>query len=83
MSNMLGALVQSRKAWVLLLAIAGVVVMNVAGRVSGEEALSFIKWLTAAWFGAVAVEDAAKKMSGGTTNTVNVISNEKDKETTP
>lgn len=62
---MLRALAVSRKAWVLLIAIVGVVAMNIAGRVNGEDALSFIKWMVVAWFGAVAAEDAAKKMSAG------------------
>ena len=60
---MIGALVRSRKAWVLLLAIVGVVAMNLAGRVAGVEALGFIKWIVAAWLGAVALEDSAAKIA--------------------
>jgi hypothetical protein len=62
MADMLKALAKSRKAWVLLIAIVGVIAMNVAGRIDGTQAIDFIKWLVSAWFGAVALEDAALKL---------------------
>lgn len=62
MANMFGSLARSRKAWVLLVALVGVVVMNALGRVDGAQALSAIKWLVSAWLGAVALEDAALKL---------------------
>jgi hypothetical protein len=62
MADVLSALVRSRKAWVLLLAVVGVVAMNLAGRIDGAQALDFVKWLVSAWFGAVALEDAAHKL---------------------
>lgn len=83
MKDMLSALVTSRKAWVLLLAVIGVVVMNVAGRVTGEQTIDVIKWLVSAWFGAVALEDAAEKhgtsqpvSSSESTTTVNTVAAE-------
>ena len=65
MADMLRALVTSRKAWVLLLAIVGVVAMNLAGKVTGSETLDFVKWLVGTWLAAVAAEDVAKKMTNG------------------
>jgi hypothetical protein len=61
MNSTLSAFMNSRKAWVLLLAIIGVVVMNVVGRIDHKDALDFIKWIVMAWLGAVAAEDAAAK----------------------
>lgn len=59
-------LAKSRKAWVVLVAAVGVIVMNVAGRVDGAQALEAIQWIVAAWLGAQAAEDAAAKLGGKT-----------------
>jgi len=58
-------LVGSSKAWVVLAAIVGIVVMNVTGRIEGTQALEAITWVVAVWLGAVAIEDGAHKMQGG------------------
>lgn len=60
---MLTAFFTSRKAWVLLLAVVGVAALNITGKVTGPEALDFVKWLVGTWFAAVAAEDVAKKMT--------------------
>lgn len=57
---MLSALVQSRKAWILLLAVAGAVAMNLLGRIDGDKALDFVKWCVSAWMAATAWEDGKK-----------------------
>lgn len=54
-------LVQSRKAWVVLLAIIGAVLLAALGRISAAESLEFVKWIVVAWLGAIAAEDAAEK----------------------
>ena len=61
--NVLTALMQSRKAWVLVAATVVVIVLAVMHFVTGAQALDFVKWLVIAWFGAVAVEDGAQKMT--------------------
>jgi hypothetical protein len=61
MNAMIAGLASSRKAWVLLAAVVGAVVMNVAGRIDGDKALEFIKWLVMTWLGAQAYEDAHVK----------------------
>jgi hypothetical protein len=63
MNAMISSLATSRKAWVLLVAVVGAVVMNVAGRIDGEKALEFIKWIVMTWLGAQAYEDAHVKSS--------------------
>lgn len=57
-------LLTSSKAIVAGLAVAGVIVMNVTGRVDSAKALEFITWVVMAYFGANALEDAAEKRSG-------------------
>jgi len=39
--------------------------MNVLGRIDGEHALSFIKWIVIANIGATALEDTAAKLRSG------------------
>jgi len=56
---------QSRKAVVLVFAIAGVVLMNCVGRIDGEKALDFIKWVVTAWLAAQALEDTGKHVGNG------------------
>lgn len=62
MNDMLSAFFTSRKAWVLILCVVGVVVMNLTGRIDGAAALDFIQWVVSAWLGAVALEDGASKL---------------------
>lgn len=61
MPNVIQTLLASRKAWVVLLAVVGVVVMELMGKISAKDALDALKWLVSAWLGAQAVEDAAEK----------------------
>jgi hypothetical protein len=58
-------LYRSSAAIVLMLAVVGVVVMNVVGRIDGPDALDFIKWLVMAFFAKVAIEDGASKIALG------------------
>jgi hypothetical protein len=60
----LSRLLRSSKGLLLLGSVAGVVVMNVVGRIDGERALTFIQWLVGFYFGAVAIEDGASKLRG-------------------
>lgn len=60
--DMVKALAQSRKAWVLLIAIVAVVGLTAMKMIDGAQALDFVKWLVVAWFGAVAIEDGAQKL---------------------
>lgn len=64
--NVVQALLQSRKAWVVLLAVVGVVVMELVGKIGPRDALDAIKWLVSAWLGAQAAEDAASRWGGPT-----------------
>jgi hypothetical protein len=58
-------LASSSKAIVVAVAVAGVILMNVTGRIDGKNALDFIMWIVAAFIGATALEDAAEKRAGG------------------
>ena len=58
-------LLGSSKAIVVLVAILGVILMEVLGRIDGTHALDTIKWLVAALIGATAAEDAASKLGLG------------------
>ena len=71
--NAIAALAQSRKAWVLLIAVAGVVAMNYLGRIDGPKALDFIGTLVAVWMGAQSLEDAAKKWAEGKGTVVGTV----------
>lgn len=66
-SIMAGArrLATSSTALLGILAIIGVIVMNVTGRVDSERALDFVKWIVVAYFTKVAVEDGAEKLGAG------------------
>lgn len=57
-------LFSSSKYLLVLLAIIGIVVMNLVGRISGEMALAAIGGLVSVAIGATAVEDAAGKVGG-------------------
>lgn len=66
-------LLTSSKAIVAGLAVIGVIVMNVTGRIDGAKALEFITWVILAYFGAHAAEDAAEKLrltGGGQASTL-------------
>ncbi len=57
-------LIGSSKAWVVLAAIIGIIVMNVYGQIEGPRALEAITWMVGIWLGAVAVEDGASNLGG-------------------
>jgi len=57
-------LFSSSKYVLVLLAVVGVVIMNLAGRISGEAALAAIGTLVSVAVGATALEDAAEKKGG-------------------
>lgn len=57
-------LLTSSKAIVAGVAVVGVIVMNVTGRIDSAKALEFITWVVMAYFGANALEDAAEKRAG-------------------
>lgn len=56
-------LLTSSKAIIAGLAVIGVIVMNVTGRIESAKALEFITWVLLAYFGAHAAEDAAEKLN--------------------
>jgi hypothetical protein len=58
-------LAKSSAAIVLALAVTGAIVMAGIGRISGDQALDFIKWLVVAFFLKVGAEDAASKYAIG------------------
>src|SRR5690606_35712952 len=57
-------LFSSSKYVLVLLAVVGVVIMNLADRISGEAALAAIGALVSVAVGATALEDAAEKKGG-------------------
>lgn len=60
------SLLRSRKFWVALLTIVGMVSVALGREDVPVEALAdAIATIVAVWLGAVAVEDAARKLSGG------------------
>ncbi len=65
------------KALVVLVAIIGVIVMNILGRIEGKEALDFIKWLVVTLVGALALEKAAGKTAAATIIAAPEVDNEK------
>jgi hypothetical protein len=58
-------LVTSAKAIVALIAVVGVIVMNMMGKISGADALNFVTVVVMSYFGAHAIEDGAEKFAGG------------------
>ncbi len=54
-------LFSSSKAWVVALAVVGIVLLAALGRVSEMQAIEQIKWLVIALLGAQGIEDAAHK----------------------
>ncbi|HOA00819.1 MAG TPA: hypothetical protein PKI27_00775 [Dermatophilaceae bacterium] len=61
MIDSIAQLFGSRKALITMLAIVGIVVLAGLGRVAGEQALDFIKWIVTAWLAAQAYEDGRVK----------------------
>lgn len=49
------------KSIVMVVAVIGAIVMNVAGRIEGDKALEFVKWVVIAWVGAEAYESGKVK----------------------
>ena len=60
MQSKLAELLGSRKFWVSIVAIGAVVTFAVMGRIAGDQALDFIKWVIGAWLGSQAATDVAK-----------------------
>lgn len=58
-------ILKSSKGIILLVAIVAVAVLVGMDKVPSADALSFIKWVLAAFFGAVALEDGAEKLGRG------------------
>ncbi len=48
-----------------VVAIAVALALALRGRVDGQVALDFVKWIVVAYFTKVAVEDGAEKLGGG------------------
>lgn len=61
MATVFQNLIASRKAWVMMIAIVAVATLNALGRIEGDKALEFIKWVVMTWIAAQGVEDAAVK----------------------
>lgn len=68
-------ILNSRKGLVLVAAVIGVIVLNVLHRISGDQALDFLKWIVGFWMGGVAIEDAAKKR-GASSVAVGTVENQ-------
>ena len=54
-------LLNSRKALIMLLAVVGAFLLAALGKVAGDQALEFVKWVVMTWLGAQAVVDAATR----------------------
>jgi hypothetical protein len=67
-------LLGSSKAWVMVAAIAGAVVLSLVkgSGVSANDALGFIKWVVAAYMAATGLEDAAQKSASSSTTNTNI-----------
>lgn len=63
MIEVLKSFSHSRKAIVLVVAIIGVVILNILGKLDIQGALDFIKWIVGVWMASVAAEDAATKLA--------------------
>jgi len=55
-------LFSSRKFVIALVAVLIIVVLAVAGRIAGDQALDFIKWVVGAWIAGQAATDVASKL---------------------
>ena len=53
----------SRKFIVTLVAVASVTALAIIGKIDGEKALDFARWVLGAWIVAQAGTDAAKSMT--------------------
>jgi hypothetical protein len=58
----LASLINSRKAWIALLAVVGACVLAYFGKIPYDHLIDFFKWVIAAWFAAFAAEDISKAM---------------------
>jgi hypothetical protein len=56
-------LLTSRKFIVTLIAITGVTVLAAIGKIDGDKALDFAKWVLGAWIAAQAGTDISKQLS--------------------
>ena len=64
-------LATSSTALLGILAIAAAITMSIYGRIEGQSALDFVKWVVIAYFTKVAVEDGAEKFgTAGKTDAV-------------
>jgi len=61
-TNPILALLGSKKALIMLVAVVGAIVLAAIGKVDGQQALDFCKWVVMTWLGAQAVVDAAPKL---------------------
>ena len=50
---------QSRRAWLSVLAIVAVAVLTGFGRVSAQDFVAFLKWTVTVWVGSMAAETSA------------------------
>jgi len=58
MKDAIKALATSRKALVLVAAVAAAVVMSATHAITGTQALDFCKWIVGAWMAAHAYQEA-------------------------
>lgn len=61
MKDSIVELVTNTKFVIAVLAVVVVTLLAVIGRVTGTEALGFVKWIATAWLGAQAIVEAAAK----------------------
>ena len=59
-----GRIFGSRKAVFTLIAMAATVALAWTSRITGTEALDFMKWVLTVWLGAQAAEDVARHIKG-------------------
>jgi hypothetical protein len=68
-----GELLGSRKFWVSIVAIGAVITFAVLGKVAGDQAMDFIKWIIGAWLGSQAATDVAKVFASKSNRPVSTI----------
>jgi hypothetical protein len=64
MDNAFSKIFGSKKAVLSILGIACSMLLTYTNKVSGEEALNFIKWVLMAWLSAQAAEDVTMHVKG-------------------
>jgi len=62
MLEMLKGLLQSRKAWISIVAILVIGALAGLAKVGVKDAVEFIKWVVTLWVGGIVAEDAASKL---------------------